>query len=71
MFTGAEVIRNCHVRAPRESKLGKHKNVGALVFWCSGEQSVPGSKVFLGAKCSEEQSVPGSKVFWGVKCSDK
>ena len=30
MFTGAELIRNCQVRAPRESKLGKHKNAGAF-----------------------------------------
>ena len=30
VFTGAELIRNCQVRAPRESKLGKHKNAGAF-----------------------------------------
>ena len=30
VFTGAELIRNCQVRAPRESKLGKHL-VKALV----------------------------------------
>ena len=30
LFTGAELIRNCQVRAPRESKLGKHKNGGAF-----------------------------------------
>ena len=30
VFTGAELIRNCQVRAPRESKLGKHKNTGAF-----------------------------------------
>ena len=28
VFTGAELIRNCQVRAPRESRLGKHKNAG-------------------------------------------
>ena len=30
VFTGAELIRNRQVRAPRESKLGKHKNTGAF-----------------------------------------
>ena len=30
VFTGAELIRNRQVRAPRESKLGKHKNAGAF-----------------------------------------
>ena len=30
VFAGAELIRNCQVRAPRESKLGKHKNAGAI-----------------------------------------
>mgnify|MGYP001363386675 CR=1 FL=1 len=30
VFTGAELIRNCQVRAPRESKLGKHENAGAF-----------------------------------------
>ena len=30
MFTGAELIRNRQVRAPRESKLGKHKNAGVV-----------------------------------------
>ena len=30
VFTGAELIRNCQVRAPRESKLGKHKNAGVF-----------------------------------------
>ena len=28
MFTGAELIRNRQVRAPRECKIGKHKNAG-------------------------------------------
>ena len=31
MFTGAELIRNCQVRTPREFKVGKHKN--ARVFF--------------------------------------
>ena len=30
VFTGAELIRNCQVRAPSKSKLGKHKNAGAF-----------------------------------------
>ena len=39
VFTGAELIRNCQVRAPRESKLGKHRNAGtffdllSIFFW--------------------------------------
>ena len=30
VFTGAEMIKNRQVRAPRESKLGKHKNARAF-----------------------------------------
>ena len=33
VFTGAELIRNHQVRAPRESKLGKHKNAGAFSWF--------------------------------------
>ena len=35
VFTGPELIRNCQVRAPRESKLGKHKNARAFFDFLS------------------------------------
>ena len=56
VFTGAELIRNRQVRAPRESKLGKHKNAGAFfdllsiggfVFLMSPTDNITNSKKFV------------------------
>ena len=54
VFTGAELIRNCQVRAPRESKLGKHKNAGVFFDLLSKITDVYGVKLAIVAYVSGE-----------------